>query len=234
MEIQEFAPHVLIAQLVFKTQTPAVIDQRGALMAMLQEEFSAGEASGELAAVEAFSEDRREQYRVGTAQVMASSENFDELDDAGEKISRFADVTLRRLGRPHVGLVRVRTFDLAATASFEELRDALAATFGAPRGELAEVVGQPMSDAGWVFEFTDGQPNVTLRFGPMRASQIKAFVRDGRDSQYPAEFLFLDVDFAHPEEDLDSDQAVERLKRSIESNRKVVRRVTDWLREKLA
>jgi hypothetical protein len=234
MELQEFAPHMLLAQLVFKTPTPAVIDQRGALMAMFQEEFDASEANGEPAAVEAFSEDKREQYRIGTAQVMASSENFDELDAAGEKISRFAEIALGRLGHPNVGLVRVRTFDLAATASFEELRDALAATFGASRGELAEIVGQPMSDAGWVFEFTDAQPNVTLRFGPMKASQIKTFVRDGRDSQYPAEFLFLDVDFVHPKEDLDPDQAVVRLQHSIESNRKVVRRVTDWLTEKIA
>ncbi len=234
MEIQEFAPHMLLTQLVFKTQTPAIIDQRGALMAMCREEFDAGEANSELAAVEAFSEDKREQYRIGTAQVVASYENFDELDVAGEKLSRFAEVALDRLGRPTVGLVRVRTFDLAATASFEDLRNALAATFGAPRAELAEVVGQPLSDAGWVFEFADGQPNVTLRFGPMKASQVKAFVRDGRDSQYPAEFLFLDIDFAHPEVDLACDQAIERLKHSIASNRKVVRRVTDWLTEKLA
>jgi len=234
MELQEFAPHALVAQLVFKTPTPAVIDQRGTLMTMLQDEFDAGVANGEPAAVEAFSEDKREQYRIGTAQVMASSENFDELDAASEKISRFAGVALGRLGDPNVGLVRVRTFDLAATGSFEELRDTLAAAFGAPRGELAEIVGQPMTDVGWVYEFTDSQPNVTLRFGPMKASQIKTFVRDTRDSQYPAEFLFLDVDFAHPKEDLDPDRAVARLQHSIESNRKVVRRVTDWLTEKIA
>jgi hypothetical protein len=234
MEIQEFAPHMLLGQLVFKAPTPAVIDQRGSLMAMLQEEFDATETNGEPAAVEAFSEDQREQYRIGTAQVIASTENFDELDVAGAKIGRFAEVGLDRLGQPNVSVVRVRTFDLAATASFAELRDALAASFGTPRGELAGVVGQPMSDAGWVFEFADGQPNVTLRFGPMTASQIKRFVRDGRDSQYPAEFLFLDVDFAHTEQDLDAEQAIERLAHSIESNRKLVGRVTDWLRDKLA
>jgi hypothetical protein len=234
MEIQEFAPHMLLGQLVFKTPTPAVIDQRGALMALLQQEFGASEGNAELSAVEAFSEDRRNQWRIGTAQVMASSENFDEIDVAGDEIGRFAKLALTRLDRPTIGLVRARTYDLAATASFDELRDALSAAFGAPRGVLAEIVGQPMSDVGWVYEFTDGQPNVTLRFGPMKASQMKAFVRDDRDSQYPGEFLFLDVDFAHPAQDLDSDQAIERLQHAIDSNRKVVRRVSDWLKEKLA
>lgn len=233
MEVQDFAPHMLLAQLVFKEPSPTVIDQRGAWIATLRDEFGAAEFSAEGAAVEAFGEHRREQYRVGTMQVAASTENFDEIEDAEEKIRRFVELALDRAERPHLAVVRVRTFDLAATDSFGELRDALAASLGVARGELADVVGGGLSDAGWVLEFTDANPNITLRFGPMKANQIKTFLRDQRDSQYPGEFLFLDVDYAHTDQDLDSEQAVARLAHSIDSNRKVVHRVANWLTEKL-
>ena len=197
------------------------------------DEFGAAEFSAEGAAVEAFGEHRREQYRVGTMQVVASTENFDEIEDAGERIGRFVALALDRVERPHLAVVRVRTFDLAATDSFEELRDTLAASFGVARGELADVVGGRLSDAGWVLEFADANPNITLRFGPMKASQIKTFLRDQRDSQYPGEFLFLDIDYAHTDQDLDPEQAVAQLGKSIDSNRKVARRVANWLAEKL-
>jgi hypothetical protein len=233
MEIQDFAPHMLQVQLVFKSPTPLVIDQRGALITMLHDEFGDGEANIEQAAVEALSEDKREQFRVGNAQLVASIENFDDLDAAGEKLGRFAERALAMVDVPAIGLVRARSVDLAAAAAFEDLRDALAEAFGTPRAELAEIAGQPLSDIGWTFEFADAQPQIGLRFGPMRASQIKTLLRDERDGAYPGEFLFLDVDFAHPNVDLEPEQAVTRLAHSIESNRKVVARVTDWLMEKL-
>jgi hypothetical protein len=233
MELQDFAPHLLVTQLVFKNPSAAVIDQRGSWIATLRDEFGASEFAAEAAAVEAFSDDQREQYRVGTAQVVGSIENFDEFEAAGDKLGRFAERALDRLEQPHVAQVRVRTFELAATDSFAELRDALGEALGTPRGELADIVGRPMTDAGWVLEFMDGSPLITLRFGPMKASQIKTFLRDQRDSQYPGEFLLLDVDYAQTGEDLDPVQAVERLASSIESNRKLVHRVTKWLAEKL-
>jgi hypothetical protein len=234
MELQDFAPHFLVTQLVFKAPSAAVIDQRGAWIATFRDEFGATEFAAEAAAVEAFSDDRCEQYRVGTAQVVGSIENFDDIVVAGAKLGQFVALALDRVERPHVAQIRVRTFELAATDSFAELRDALGESLGTPRGELAEVVGRPMTDAGWVLEFTDANPRVTLRFGPMKASQIKTVLRDQRDSQYPGEFLFLDVDYVQTDEDLDPEQAVARLSSSIESNRKLVQRVANWLVEKLA
>ncbi len=234
MEVQDFAPHFLLAQLVFKTTTPAIVDHRGAWVATLRDEFGATEAEVEPAAVEAFSEDKREQYRVGTAQVVASIENFEEIDAAGEKIARFAKLALERIDETKVAQIRVRTFDLAATDSFGELRDALADALTAPGAELADLGGSGLSDVGWVFEFTDGNPKITLRLGPMRASQIKEFLRDQRDSQYPGEFLFVDVDYVHAGEDLSPEQAVMRLTQDIEGNRKAVRRVSNWLMRKVA
>jgi hypothetical protein len=136
MEVQDFAPHFLLAQLVFKDTSPAIIDQRAAWITTLRDEFGATEAQAELAAVEAFTEDRTEQYRVGTAQVLASIENFEEIETAGEKLARFAEVALDRIERPHIAQLRVRTFDLAATDSFEDLRDTLADALAAPRAEL--------------------------------------------------------------------------------------------------
>ncbi|HXA54017.1 MAG TPA: hypothetical protein VNV37_03990 [Solirubrobacteraceae bacterium] len=233
MELQDFAPHLLVTQLVCTNPSAAVIDQRGKWIATLRDEFGATEFAAEGAAVEAFSDDRREQYRVGTAQVVGSIENFDEIKAAGDKLGRFVERALDRLERPHVAQVRVRTFELAATDSFAELRDALGDALGTPRGELADIVGRPMTDAGWVLEFMGGSPLITLRFGPMKASQIKTFLRDQRDSQYPGEFLFLDVDYVQTGEDLDPAQAVERLATSIESNRRLVHRVAKWLTEKL-
>jgi len=234
MELQDFSPHLLVAQLAFKEPSAAVVDQRGAWITTFRNDFGATEFVAEAAAVEAFSDDRREQYRVGTAQVVGSIENFDEITEAGQKLGRFVELALDRVERPQIAQVRVRTFELAATDSFAELRDALGEALGAPRGELAEVVGGPMSDLGWVLEFTDANPNVTLRFGPMRASQIKTFLRDQRDSQYPGEFLFLDVDYVQADEDLDPEQAVARLASSIESNRRLVHRVANWITGKLA
>jgi hypothetical protein len=233
VELQDFAPHLLVAQLAFKEPSAAVIDQRGAWITTFRNDFGATEFVAEAAAVEAFSEDRCEQYRVGTAQVVGSIENFDEIAEAGEKLGRFVELALDRVERPQIAQVRVRTFELAATDSFSDLRDALGEALGAPRAELAEVVGGPMSDLGWVLEFTDADPRVTLRFGPMKASQIKTFLRDQRDSQYPGEFLFLDVDYVQSDEDLDPVQAVARLASSIESNRRLVHRVAKWITGKL-
>ncbi len=233
MELQEFAPHLLQVQLIFKDTSAAIVDQRGAMLTVLKRDLEAGEGNVELAAVEAFSEDKREQYRVGTAQVVASIENFEEFGAATEKLRGFAEMALDRLERPPIALVRARTFDLAATASFEALRDALADSLGTPKKELAEVAGKTLSDIGWVYEFTDGNPNVTLRFGPMKASQLKTMLRDQRDSQYPGEFLFLDTDYAQIEQDLNVEQALERLTSSVESNRNLTRRMANWLTERL-
>jgi hypothetical protein len=234
MELQDFAPHLLFVQLVFKEQSPAVIDQRAKWITTLRDDFGAAECTAEAAAVEAFSGDKREQYRVGTAQIVASVENFDDVHEASEKLGQFARTALDRLERPQVAHLRVRTIDLAATDSFEGLRDALAEGFSVPRGEVADLVGSPMSDAGWVFEFTDGNPQVTFRFGPMRASQIKTMLRDQRDDQYPAEFLFLETDYVQNEVDLDLDEAVDRLAANIDNERTIVHRVAHWLTEKVA
>jgi len=233
MELQDFAPHLLLAQVVFKEPSPAVIDQRGAWITTLGEKFGATEFSAEAAAVEAFSEDKRKQYRVGTMQVVASVENFDEIERVGKELGEFVDVALTRVNRPRVAQVRVKTYDLAPTDSFDELRDALAASLLTPTQKLAEIVGKPMSDVGWVMEFLGSNPNITVRFGPMKIDQIKTMLRDERDSQYPEQFLFLDLDYLQEGEDLDVDQAVARLAKGIESNRHVVRHVADWLRETL-
>ncbi len=184
------------------------------------------EASG---AIEAFGGHTSAQYRIGTAQALASVENFDELEEVQADLMRFFKLALARLGGPRVARVEVQTYDMAPTDSFEELRDTLARSLIAPAQRLAEVVGKPPSDAGWVMEFLGGDPRITMRFGPMKAEQIKKLLRDQRDDSYPEQCLFLDLDYVHAGEDLDADQAPARLSACVESNRRLLRRAADWL-----
>lgn len=234
MEVQDFAPHMLLARLLFKEPSPAVIDQRGALIATLRDTFGASEFSIEGAAVEALGSNRCWQYRIGTAQVLASIENFDELEEVRNELSKFFKLALGRLESPRIAQIHVRTYDMAPTDSFSELRDALATALAAPRQHLADVVGKPLSDAGWVMEFHHGDPHITIRFGPMKIEQIKKLQRDQRDDRYPEECLFLELDSLQTNGDLDDGQALARLPGCIESNRKLLRRVTDWLTEALS
>lgn len=234
MEVQDFAPHMLLARLVFRESSPVVIDQRGALIATLRNEFEATQFAVENAAVEAFGEHRSTQYRVGTAQVLASAENFDERQQVQADLERFFKLALTRVGGPRVAQIEVRTYDMAPTDSFEELRDALAGSLVAPTQRLAEVVGRPLSDAGWVMEFLDGDPRITMRFGPMKSEQIKTLLRDQRDDRYPEQCLFVELDCIQGGEDLDVDRALARLSECIESNRRLLRRVSDWLTEALS
>lgn len=233
MEVQDFAPHMLLARLVFKEPSPTVIDRRGALIAKLRDTLETAEFSIEGAAVEASSPDRRRRYRIGTAQVLASVENFDELQDVQNELSEFFKFALDQIEHPRIAQINVRTYDMAPTDSFGELRDAMAASLGAPKRRLAEVVGKPLSDAGWMMEFLDGDPRITTRFGPMRLEQIKTLLRDQRDDRYPAECLFLELDYLQTSEDLDVDRALARFSSCIESNRKLLRRMADWLKEAL-
>jgi hypothetical protein len=208
MEVQDFALHMLLARLVFKEATPSVVDQRGALIAALQEEFASMEFTVESAAVEVFGEHRSTQYRIGTAQAVASVENFDDLEDVRRDLNRFFLLALTRLEGPRVSQIEVRSYDMAPTDSFDALRDALAASLVAPAPRLAEVVGKPLSDAGWIMDFLGGDPAVRMRFGPLRIEQVKTLLRDELDDRYPEQCLFLDVDYTETDEDLDPDQAL--------------------------
>ena len=88
MEIQEFAPRHLIAQLSFKRNQSAVIDRRGALAAELHELLGTSSASLEETAAEATTRDGMSKYRIGMAQLLAVL-HVDGLDESGGNIETF-------------------------------------------------------------------------------------------------------------------------------------------------
>ena len=101
MELQEFAPHLLISQIRLRTPVPTFFDSRGALIAELRDLLDVPEWSYNQDGIDVFSTDGRELFRVRSAEIYASFENFDDFQTATARTRSFIERVLDWLGRSY-------------------------------------------------------------------------------------------------------------------------------------
>lgn len=230
MELQEFTPHLLLAQLRPVRPVAAVLDTRGAFVDHAREALALDNWGYGDDGVEIASSDRRELYRLNIHEVSASAENFESFEAARSRITEFLAMGLKHLGDPDVAWIGIRSHDLAPADDFAELQAALIRTHSPSAAHLVEMVGAQPSDVGWQFDFHEGHPRITVRFGPMKAEQARTqLFRDNTETHYPEQFLFLDVDRVLPELTLSAVEALEKSSDSLEKQRALVGRVAEWL-----
>jgi hypothetical protein len=232
VELQDFALQHLYSRLAFADTEGSVLDRRGATAKAMGDHLKLSNVVLQPTAAEIRSDDGRDQYRIGVAQIYASLHNFDDFDGARDRTRDFFEMATKYLENPSVNSVTVRSYDIAPVDSFEDLRDELTATLVGDIQVLRDAVGVPLADAGWVFEFKDAHANVGVRFGPMESAQLQAMLEDEQGEGYPSYVLFLEV-----LRDLSSDSPktdpLDWWSRAVEANRGMTKRIGDWLRREL-
>jgi hypothetical protein len=231
MEVQEFAPRHLIAQLAFKRRQASVVDRRGELADELARFLDASSVSLAETAAEAATDDGLGKYRIGIAQILVAR-SIDGLEDGGKGVGDFFQRGMELLGAPELRRVVAHTSDVAAVPSFEEMRDALGAlTPGMPR--LREAVGVPVADLAWAYDFSDDRWVVEVRIGPMHDTELRDAFDAPEGLDLPPASLLLDVKVVLRVQDGAGD-AVQLWSSALERNRKITDNVNAWLREALA
>jgi hypothetical protein len=232
MEIQEFAPRHLVAQLAFERNQAAVVDRRGELAGELHELLGTSSASLDATAAEATTPDGMSKYRIGMGQLLAVL-HIDGFKDGSEEIKRFFQRGLELLSNPRLVRVVAHTSYVAAVPSFEELREALLEGLSASPSRLREMVGTPLSDVGFSFDFGDDHSIVELRIGPMRDRELGRFIEAPDGAVFPDASLFLDVKVVLRAEDADRDP-LELWTSALERNRRLGGSLSAWLTETVA
>lgn len=232
MEIQEFAPRHVIAQLAFRRNQAAVIDRRGALAGELHELLGTSSASLEATAAEATTRDGMSKYRIGMSQLLAVL-HVDGFDEDSEKVETFFRRGMELLDMPSLTRVVAHTSDVAAVPSFEELRDALLEGLSSDSQQLRDAVGVNFSDVGWFYDFRDDRWIVEIRFGPMQDTELRQLFDPPETAEFPAASLFVDVKVVSPVRDSDNDP-LDLWASALERNREITTNLSAWLREALA
>lgn len=232
MEIQEFAPRHLVAQLAFKRNQAAVVDRRGELAGELHELLSTSSASLDATAAEATTGDGMTRYRIGMAQLLAVL-NVAGLDEGPEKVETFFRHGMEVLNTPQLARVVAHTSDVAAVPSFEELRDALQEGLSSSPSELLDAVGVPLSDVGWSYDFRDDRWIVEVQLGPMRDVELRQLFEAPEAAEFPAASLFVDVKAVLRVGDSDK-SPLDLWASVLKRNRQITNNLSAWLREALA
>lgn len=232
MEIQEFAPRHLVAQLAFEKNQATVVDRRGELAGALHEILETSTADLDATAAEATTRDGMSKYRIGMAQLLAVL-HVDGLDEGHEKVETFFRRGMELLDTPPLSRVTAHTSDVAAVPSFEELREALLDGLVPTSSQLREAVGIPLSDAGWSFDFGDDRCIAEVRLGPMREVELRRLFETPDAVDFPAASLFLDVRVVQRVQDSNKDP-LELWESALKRNRQITTNLSAWLRETLA
>jgi hypothetical protein len=232
MEIQEFAPRHLIAQLAFQKNQATVVDRRGALAEELREFLGSSSGSLDATAAEAATHDGMSKYRIGMAQLLAVV-NICDFDDDSRKVEGFFRHGMDLLNAPPLDRIVAHTSDVAAVPSFDDLRDALFKALSPTSSRLREGVGMPLSDFGWSYDFGDDRWLVEVRLGPMRDDELRKIFEAPVNADFPAASLFLDVKVKLRVEDSKKD-SLDLWASTLERNRQITASLAAWLTETLA
>lgn len=194
MELQEPILKAIMSEVRFDA-TPRFPEARATIIEHVRDAESLKTWMMSEAFLQVFTEgDPRVLLQVSNANLSASFENT-ERQESREATRRTFETALEALKLETVTFIGVRSLWLAATDDFDQLNDWLIDTVGAGSSSILEPVGQKPSDSGWVFEFRTTEPEHLLRFGPMKQEQATAQIfRDKEASNYPPQFLFLDLD----------------------------------------
>jgi hypothetical protein len=127
--------------------------------------------------------------RLITEQITDVSAIASVVNDVTSAVCDLLDV------RGDYSFLGIRTQWVAAVDSFDELRDRMADRLGGSLSSVFSVVDQPLTDAGWVWEFHGVDPKYSVRFGPMTREQgLQVYFYEVNEERVPLEFLFVDFD----------------------------------------
>jgi hypothetical protein len=235
VELQDFALQHLFSRLELAETQGAIIDRRGATADAMSKHLGMSNVLLQPTAAEVTSEDGLDKFRIGIAQVYASLGSFNDFEDACVRTRDFFEMAADQVSGLTVRQVEIRSWDIAPVDSFEALRDRLAEKLLGSAKEIAGIVGSRLTDAGWTLEFREDDSSVSVRFGPMQSAQLRSSLQgeQGADSDYPANFLFLEVYREVGNQTVSGEHALDWWKKVMTANRAMSEHIGGWLKEKI-
>jgi hypothetical protein len=231
VELQDFAPQHLYSQMAYAETQGFVLDERGGIASEMTKRLGEMKIMLDATAAELRSEDERNQYRIGIAQIYASLMGFDDFDVARVEARDFLELAVNLTSAPALSSMNVRTYDIAPADSFDALRDRLANRLATGADGAATAAGMALSDIGWVYEFAGRGSKALVHFGAMTDEQLKGMLRDEDGDEYPTSVLFLDIDLRLEPDDADKRMALDWWAECVDENRRIALRMGEWLKE---
>ncbi len=230
MEIQEPVLKSVLSEIRFPV-TPRFVGSRGDLVERLKALKGLQDWNMAEQFVQVFTNGEPDHLlQVSAGNTALSLENLT-APECKELTAAAIEIVLEVLDLQEVSYVGVRSWWIAATESFQDLRDALIERFAAESTSVLEPVGQKPSDVGWVFEFRSTQPQHVLRVGPMGQEQAsREIFRDKDPDNYPPQFLYVDLDRHYSDESVPAAAAVDRWTRTFDRSLSVAEDVMSRLR----
>ena len=180
VEIQDFATQHLYSQIEYAEAQGSVVDRRGQIGTAMSKHLGLSDTSMDPTAAEVVSDGRRDQYRVGIAQIYASLVTFSDFEGARDHTRDFLEFALGLVGKPELESTTVRSYDIAPVDNFDLLRDRLANRLTTGIDGLS--IGFSLSDIAWVLEFGGEHESARVQFGPMKDKQLKGLLRASEDA----------------------------------------------------
>jgi hypothetical protein len=197
---------------------PRFADVRGSLIEELSNNYDLREYGWGESQLRVANEDATRTLIVGSRESRFVYEHLERIDDYVQGGRAFFSHVLETLGVTEVEYLGVRTFWMAAVDSFEDLV-AWMREWLTPDEPFSGFASTKLTDVGWMFEYHESDPKLSVRLGPMKVEQvIEQFVGTDKRDLFPEEFLFLDLDRIYNDDPIATDGAVDRWEESLRKN----------------
>jgi hypothetical protein len=217
VDLQELVVRVAIGQMRFRL-APRFADLRGALIEELAQRYDLHEYGWSETQLRVGNEDLSRSLIVGSREGRFVYEQLERIDDYVENGRAFFGHVLDTLGVDEIQYLGVRTYWMAAVDSFDDLV-AWMRQWLSPDEPFSGLAPTKLTDVGWVFEYHEKDPKLSVRLGPMKVEQvIEQFVGTDKRDLFPEQFLFLDLDRLYNEDAIPAGDAVARWEESLRKN----------------
>jgi hypothetical protein len=214
VDLQELTVRVAIGQMRFDL-APRFADVRGALIEEFRSQYGLEKFGWGDAEVRVTNEDLSRSCIVASRDARLVYEHIERIDDYLNDGRTFFAHVLETLGIEEVAYLGVRTFWMAAVDSFDDLVTWMREWLS-PEEPFSEFAPGKLTDLGWVWEYHEKDPKLSVRVGPMKVEQlIEQLVATDKRDLFPEEFLFLDLDRLYNEDPIPPQDAVARWEDSL-------------------
>jgi hypothetical protein len=227
VELQEFSPVQYFSHLGYdNAPEPLIVDKRGEAAQRMRDHLDLDTLNLHPTAAEMAAADGREKFRIGLFQTYAQISAFDDAEEAVERVRSYLSIATDFL-KPKVERITLRTFVVAPTSSFEDLRDVLNRRLLGGVDKAREALGADISDSSWVLESESQDTTRRLQFGPMRDSQLQGML-EMTERFGPPEMLFLLTE-SRSTLAIDDSEILGAWAKLWDAHEKFTARTSDWL-----
>lgn len=183
--------------------------------------------------IEVTGEGERNKYRIGISQIFANLTDFDDFEHATSQTGDYLKAAVDHLQPPAVDAISIVSLDVAATESFEVLRDRMNERLVSDSSGLFGAVGYDIQDSAWTQEFAQGDTTGQIQFGPMRNEELPSRLQVPEIEGAPPNMLGVMTDFTVQTGGVDPTKALAKWNDVLGKQRDLVANVFGWLRGQL-